>query len=123
MATQHMSKTELVDAIAGQSGVEKKQVERLKKLKGERDNQQVQRVLDRVRHVARSDENLMPVLIEAVKSYATVGEISDAPLFLDLWPIFQMTGEVFEHFCVEILEAWLARALVGIRSVEVNELA
>jgi methylmalonyl-CoA mutase N-terminal domain/subunit len=27
--------------------------------------------------VARSDENIMPVLIEAVKAYATVGEISD----------------------------------------------
>ena len=32
-----------------EAGVEKKQVERLKKLKGERDNQQVKRVLDRVR--------------------------------------------------------------------------
>jgi len=35
-------------------------------------------VLDRVRNVARSDENIMPVLIEAVKAYATVGKISDA---------------------------------------------
>ncbi len=28
--------------------------------------------------MAKSDENLMPVLIEAVKTYATVGEITDA---------------------------------------------
>jgi len=58
--------------------IERKQIERLKRLKQERDNQKVSEVLDRVREVARSDQNVMPVLIEAVKAYATVGEISDA---------------------------------------------
>ena len=56
---------------------EEKQVERLKKLKRERDNQKVSEMLNRVRDVAKSDENIMPVMIEAVKAYATVGEISD----------------------------------------------
>ena len=37
----------------------------------------MKKVLDRVRNVAMSDENIMPVLIEAVKAYATVGEISE----------------------------------------------
>ncbi len=58
--------------------VEEKQKERLAKLRAERDNQEVGRLLDEVRRVADSDENIMPVLIEAVKAYATVGEISDA---------------------------------------------
>ncbi len=58
--------------------VEKKQIERLRKLKRERDNKQVSQLLDKVRQVAKSDENIMPVLIEAVKAYATVGEIADA---------------------------------------------
>jgi methylmalonyl-CoA mutase N-terminal domain/subunit len=58
--------------------VEKKQIERLKKLRRERDNEKVKQMLDRVREVARSDENIMPVLIETVKTYATVGEITDA---------------------------------------------
>ncbi|MFC1913386.1 methylmalonyl-CoA mutase [Chloroflexota bacterium] len=58
--------------------VEKKQIARLHKLKQERDNQQVSQVLEKVRRVARSDENIMPALIEAVQTYATVGEISDA---------------------------------------------
>lgn len=58
--------------------VEKRQIERLKRLKQERDNQKVSEVLDRVRNVAKSDENVMPALIEAVKAYATVGEISNA---------------------------------------------
>jgi methylmalonyl-CoA mutase N-terminal domain/subunit len=56
---------------------ERKQVERLKKLKEERDNQRVSQMLDGVRSVAKSDENIMPVMIDAVKAYATVGEISD----------------------------------------------
>jgi len=58
--------------------VEEKQKERLGKLKAERDNDKVKQLLDEVRRVADSDENIMPVLIEAVKAYATVGEISDA---------------------------------------------
>jgi len=58
--------------------VEKKQIGRLSQLKRERDSEQVRKVLDKVRQVARSDENIMPVLIEAVKAYATVGEITDA---------------------------------------------
>lgn len=47
-------------------------------MKLERANEKVGRVLDKVREVAGSDENVMPVLIEAVKAYATVGEITDA---------------------------------------------
>lgn len=58
--------------------VETKQVERLRKLKAERDNEKVSHVLEKVRRVAVSDENIMPALIEAVKAYATVGEITKA---------------------------------------------
>ena len=62
---------------------EKKQLGRLKKLKQERDNQKVKEMLGRVREVAGNDENIMPVLIEAVNAYATVGEISD--IFRDIF--------------------------------------
>ncbi len=55
-----------------------KQIERLRKLRRERDNQKVKQVLDKVCSMAKSDENIMPVMIEAVEAYATVGEISDA---------------------------------------------
>jgi len=58
--------------------VEKKQIERLRRLRQARDNERVSQALDRVRRTAESDENIMPVLIEAVKTYATVGEITDA---------------------------------------------
>ena len=58
--------------------IERKQIDRLQRLKRERDNQRVSEMLNRVRDVAGSSQNIMPVLIEAVKTYATVGEISDA---------------------------------------------
>jgi methylmalonyl-CoA mutase N-terminal domain/subunit len=55
-----------------------KQVERLKRLKQERDSKRVNEMLHGVRDVAGSNQNIMPILVEAVKAYATVGEISDA---------------------------------------------
>jgi methylmalonyl-CoA mutase, N-terminal domain len=61
-----------------EADVEKKQVERLKKLKLERDNSKVKHVLEIVRQTAKTGDNLMPILVEAVKAYATVGEISDS---------------------------------------------
>ncbi len=54
-----------------------KQKEKLKALRAERDNQAVERALEKLRAVCRSDENVMPVIIEAVKTYATLGEITD----------------------------------------------
>ncbi|GAC1437837.1 MAG: methylmalonyl-CoA mutase family protein [Thermoanaerobaculia bacterium] len=55
------------------------QLELLKKIKASRDSAKVRDVLQAVRDAARDpNTNTMPVLVEAVKTYATVGEISDA---------------------------------------------
>jgi methylmalonyl-CoA mutase N-terminal domain/subunit len=59
------------------SAVEQKQLEKLRKLKQERDNLKVTTILDDLRHCASTDENLMPVILEAVKQYASLGEICD----------------------------------------------
>jgi len=53
------------------------QVERLKKLRAERDQKKWKEALDNLREVSKSDENVMPAVIEAVKARATVGEICD----------------------------------------------
>jgi len=58
--------------------IAKKQLQRLKQLKSGRNNKEVRQILDKVRRTASSQENIMPVLIEAVRLYATVGEISGA---------------------------------------------
>jgi methylmalonyl-CoA mutase N-terminal domain/subunit len=56
--------------------VEEKVVERLKRVKKERDNRKVEEVLDRLRHMAEEEtENLVPPILDAAKEYATVGEI------------------------------------------------
>jgi len=57
--------------------VEEKQKRRLEKLRKERDGEEVKRALAEIRRVAGSKENLMPVVLDAVKSYATLGEICD----------------------------------------------
>ncbi|QIB28064.1 acyl-CoA mutase large subunit family protein [Caloranaerobacter azorensis] len=51
------------------------QKEKLRKLKAERDNEKVKLTLEALRKVARTDENIMPYILDAVKAYATLGEI------------------------------------------------
>ncbi len=55
-----------------------KQIARLEALKTRRDNGAVARTLDRLRAAARTSENLMPPILEAVRAYATIGEMCDA---------------------------------------------
>lgn len=57
--------------------VERRQIERIRELRASRDNSRVKEVLQKMREVAESDENILPVTIDAVKSYATIGEICD----------------------------------------------
>ena len=53
------------------------QIEKLKKLKSQRDVEAVKRGLSRLKQVAEGSENLMPPIFDAVKAYATLGEICD----------------------------------------------
>jgi len=57
--------------------VEKKQNEQLKALRRKRDSRRVKAALARIRHTAERDENLMPIMIEAVREYVTLGEVCD----------------------------------------------
>lgn len=58
--------------------LERKQVERLWALRSKRDQSTWKDSIDAVRTAARSGDNLMPKILDAVEAYATVGEISDA---------------------------------------------
>ncbi|MDI6753697.1 MAG: methylmalonyl-CoA mutase family protein [Thermodesulfobacteriota bacterium] len=51
------------------------QVERLRRVKAARDEKKVQKTLGRVKEAASAGENLLPALIQAVKAYATNGEM------------------------------------------------
>jgi len=65
----------------------RKQVERLHKVKKERYGAEVERCLKRIKADAQADLNLMPSVIDAVKSYATVGEITQT--LIDVYGEYQ----------------------------------
>jgi methylmalonyl-CoA mutase N-terminal domain/subunit len=56
---------------------EQRQCERVARVRADRDPAAWAASMDRLEAAARGDVNLMPVIIEAVKAYATVGEICD----------------------------------------------
>jgi methylmalonyl-CoA mutase N-terminal domain/subunit len=58
--------------------VEEEQVARLGRLRAERSNERVGRALDEICRAAERDQNLMPPLVEAVRAYATLGEMCGA---------------------------------------------
>ena len=63
------------------------QIEKLKRLREERDNAKVTQALQKLEEVTHSDANVMPAVMEAVKAYATVGEICSVwNKIYGLWP-------------------------------------
>ncbi|HXW57643.1 MAG TPA: methylmalonyl-CoA mutase family protein [Candidatus Cybelea sp.] len=67
-----------IPTLAIDPEIERSQVARLRALRARRHAGQTRNALGEVERRARSGENLMPAILTAVESYATVGEISDA---------------------------------------------
>ena len=67
-----------IDQSAGET-----QLARLAEVKARRDSSAVRRSLDRLKEGALGDANTMPLLLDAVRAYATVGEMCDA--LRDVW--------------------------------------
>lgn len=63
------------DVLTADLSVGERQIARLEKMKAARDNEAVKAALEKLRETAKGTENLMPYLIDAVKTYATLGEI------------------------------------------------
>lgn len=63
------------DVLTADLSVGERQIARLEKMKAARDNDAVKAALEKLREAAKGTENLMPYLIDAVKTYATLGEI------------------------------------------------
>ena len=53
---------------------EERQINRLKKLRKDRNNVKFEKNLNALRKAAEGDENLMPYILDCVHSYATLGE-------------------------------------------------
>ena len=67
----------LKDILRIQPEVELYQKEKLFKVKRERDNGKVKEILASLKKAAQGTDNLLPPILEAVRAYATLGEISD----------------------------------------------
>jgi len=66
-----------VEPLRVQEASFRAQLERLKRIRRERDSKRHARALDRLRKACEGDENTMPFLVDAVKAQATLGEICD----------------------------------------------
>jgi methylmalonyl-CoA mutase N-terminal domain/subunit len=59
------------------------ETKKLKELRAERDQKVWKAALDGLDKISKTDENVMPAVIEAVKARATVGEICD--VWRNIW--------------------------------------
>ncbi len=66
-----------LDLLRIDEAVTRRQVEKLADVKRRRDSARVAKALEAIGEAARGSENLMPHILEAVRAYATVGEICD----------------------------------------------
>jgi methylmalonyl-CoA mutase, N-terminal domain len=67
-----------IEVLQIDESVARRQEERLRRLRAERSGEEVRRRLAALTRAAEGTENLMPYMLEAVKAYATLGEICDA---------------------------------------------
>lgn len=65
------------DVLSVDDALRDKQIARLNEVRSSRDNERLEAAMNELEAAARGDENIMPRILEAVESYATVGEISD----------------------------------------------
>ena len=63
------------------------EVDRIKKLKERRDNAKLETILDKLRNICEKEENVMPIIMEATKEGATVGEICN--IYREIWGIWE----------------------------------
>ncbi len=73
-----MEQEEEFDILRIDPAIEQNQKARVQQLREQRDNNSVRLALQRIETVARTSDNLVPVILDAVRKYATIGEISDA---------------------------------------------
>jgi methylmalonyl-CoA mutase N-terminal domain/subunit len=76
-----------IDETAGEQ-----QLQKLERLRRTRDNATVERALEGIRHAAESGANTMPPILDAVRAYATVGEMCDT--LRQVWGEYEETAVI-----------------------------
>jgi methylmalonyl-CoA mutase, N-terminal domain len=64
-----------MDLLKVDDGPERLQLAKIKKVKAERDGKAVAAKLEALRKAAHTKENIVPLILDAVRSYATLGEV------------------------------------------------
>jgi methylmalonyl-CoA mutase N-terminal domain/subunit len=67
-----------IDLLTIDPELEKRQIERVRQVRGSRDSTACRAAVDAIATAARGQDNLVPRVIAAVEAHATLGEISDA---------------------------------------------
>jgi methylmalonyl-CoA mutase N-terminal domain/subunit len=75
---EYVTQDRPMDILQIDETVAGRQTERLRKLRADRSSEEVARRLDALRRASEGSQNLMPYIYDAVKSYATLGEICEA---------------------------------------------
>ena len=83
---------EAIEVLEIDASAQAHQLEKLARLKSRRDNAAVQKCLDALRDAARGQANTMPFILDAVRAYATVGEICD--VFREVFGVYTETSVV-----------------------------
>ena len=79
-----------VELLAIDEALERKQVGRVRALRGRRDPAAVEQTIARLKRDAAADDvNLMPAIIDAAKAYVTMGEMCDA--LREVWGVWSET--------------------------------
>jgi len=79
-----------LELLAVDPALEKEQKKRLSQLRKQRDGSRVDRLLSDLQEAARSNENLMPLLIDCVEGEVTLGEITGA--LREVWGEYRPVG-------------------------------
>ncbi len=69
------------------NSIQDKQMQNLRELRTTRDNKKAESMLSKMKSAAEKEENLMPYILESVRNYATLGEISNT--FRDVFGMYQ----------------------------------
>jgi methylmalonyl-CoA mutase N-terminal domain/subunit len=69
---------EAVELLPWDAHLERRQIERVRQVRAERDDEAVRTALRRLEETARGTDNLLYPMKEALAAYATIGEVSDA---------------------------------------------
>ena len=81
---------EAIPTLKIDESVSREQIERLQSVKRSRNSREAQEKLRAVEEACRSEKNLMPPVLEAVKAYCTLGEVCD--VFRKVWGAYREKG-------------------------------